>query len=259
MKKERIYQVCFFVAFFVIWEGSVKLFGVADYLFPGPVEVISSFFQNFLLLATHAKITIWEAGAGFLIGFSVASVLAVATIYFRFLEITVYPMIVALQTIPKVAIAPLLLIWLGFGVSSKIATSALMCFFPIIISFTKGLKSTEPDLLDALRACRASKRETLFFARIPGALPDFFAGLKIAIPFSVIGAIVGEFVGSQRGLGHLIMQAQAVMDISLVFALLLCLGLIGVFAYCLVSAIEKRLISWHVSKDQENQENIITW
>jgi len=257
MKKESTYQVIFFVMIFAVWEAVIIIFEIPGYLLPRPSEIILIIPAEFQLLLKHTQVSALEAILGLALGVSAATVLAIATHYFRILEITVYPLVAALQTIPKVAIAPLLLVWLGFGILPKVVISALMCFFPMVINLTKGLKNTDPDLLDVMKVYRISKWEILCRIRVPGAMPDFFAGLKIAVPFSVIGVVVGEFVGAYQGLGYLITQAQAKLDISMVFASIIFLSFIGVFFFTIIELIEKRIVFWRVSENGINEK--IVW
>lgn len=239
MKKERMYQVAFFVGIFALWEFTVRVFGIADFLLPGPLAIMAEIGKNYPRLLYHLQQTVLEVVVGFGLGVSAGIILSIIAVHFWFCEITIYPLVAALQTIPKITIAPLLLIWLGFGIWSKIVISGFMSFFPIIINLTKGLKNIDPDLQDWLGVYRANKREVLWHIRIFNALPDFFSGLKIAVPLGIIGAIVGEFVGAQRGLGYLILQAQASFNIALMFASIIALSLIGIVLFGLVKFAEK--------------------
>jgi NitT/TauT family transport system permease protein len=182
------------------------------------------------------------------LGISAGIILSIFIVCFRTCEIILFPLIIILQTFPKIALAPTLLFWMGPGIVPKIVISALISFFPILVSFTKGLKSLEPDLEDLLTVYQANKKEVFLRARIPGALPDFFAGLKSAVPYSVTGAIAAEFAGAYKGLGYLILGAQASYNTSLVFAAAFFLSCIGVGLFVTVRFIEKRIISWHVSE-----------
>lgn len=260
MKKERIYQVyqvAFFVGIFALWEFAVRVFGIADYLFVGPMAIVGAIAKNYSLLLHHAEITLLEILLGLSLGVSAGIILSVIMVYSKFCKIVLYPLIIGLQALPKIAIVPILLIWLGFGVLPKIVTSALICFFPIVVSFTKGLESLEPNLVDLLIVYQANKRETFFRVRIPNALPDFFAGLKTAIPFGIIGAIFGEFLGANQGLGHLISQAQASLDIALVLAAAIFLSCIGIVLFTMARFIEKKVIFWHVFEEKESVK--LTW
>jgi len=241
MKKERMYQVAFFVSIFVLWELTVRVFGIANFLLPGPLAIMGTVAKNYPRLLHHLQQTFLEVAIGFGLGVSAGIVLSVMAVHFRFCEITIYPLVAALQTIPKITIAPLLLIWLGFGIGPKIVISGFMSFFPIIINLTKGLKHIDPDLEDWLRVYKANKAEVLLRVRIPNALPDFFTGLKTAVPLGIIGVIVAEFVGGHRGLGYLIIQAQTSFDIALMFACIIFLSLMSLTLFELVKFGERQI------------------
>lgn len=251
MKQERLSPLVFFVGIFALWEVVVRVFNVPHYLLPPPLEIAATIIKNHLLLLRHFQKTLLEVCLGMSLGLLVGVILAILIARFRTWEMVLQPLLVVLQTMPKIAIAPLLLIWLGYGILPKIVISALVCFFPVVINFSKGLKSLDPDLADLLVVYQANRRETLFKVRIPNALPDFFAGLKIAIPLSVIGVLVGEFIGAQEGLGHLIMVAEGRLDIALMFASTVFLSGIGTIFFGIIRMIEKRVIFWHLSEKSE--------
>src|SRR5207249_8001556 len=176
----------------------------------------------------HFWITFSESLLGFLIAAAAGIVLGTVIAQFRLLERTLYPYVVAFQTLPKIAVAPLLVVWLGFGVSAKVVIAALVAFFPVLVNVIVGLKTVDAPKLDLMRSLAASRWQTFRFVTFPNALPFVFAGLDIAIVFGVLGAIVGEFVGSQRGLGNLILQFHTALDIASMFAVLLLLAVLGV-------------------------------
>jgi NitT/TauT family transport system permease protein len=159
-------------------------------------------------------------------------------------EQTIYPYVVALQTLPKIAIAPLIIVWFGFGISSKVVIAAMVGFFPVLVNVIVGLKTIDQSKLDLMRSLNATRWQTFRLVKFPNALPFVFAGLDIAIVFSVLGAIVGEFVGAQRGLGNLILQFNFSLDIAGVFAVLILLSVMGVALHLIMQAIQRRVIFW---------------
>src|SRR5262245_4005597 len=192
----------------------------------------------------HFWVTLWEALAGFAIA-AVTGIIAGAVIaQFRLVERTVYPYLVALQTLPKIAIAPLIIVWAGFGLSSKVIIAALVAFFPVLVNVIVGLKTIDQSKLELMRSLRASRWQIFRLVTFPNALPFVFAGLDIAIVFSVLGAIVGEFVGAQRGLGNLILQFNVTLDIAGVFAILILLAVLGIALHLIMQAIQRRVIFW---------------
>lgn len=248
MNKYRIYQIILFLGLIFFWEAFVKIFDIPNYILPGPIEILLSIGKNYPLLLRHTKVTFIEVILGFSCGTLTAIVLAMIIVYSQVLANIIYPLIIGSQTIPKIAIAPLLLIWFGYGLLPKIIVSAMICFFPIVITLTKGLNSVDLDLMNLLRIYGATRREIFFKVRIPTALPYFFAGLKTSAVLSVVGAVVGEFVGADKGLGYLIIQSDADYRVALMFASLFCLCLIGSGLFGVIRLVEKRLLYWHVSE-----------
>jgi NitT/TauT family transport system permease protein len=235
-----------FVAFVALWEWMVRAWEIPPFLAPAPSAIAASLaggLSSRLYLA-HFWVTLYEALLGFLIAAMAGVTLGAVIAQFRLVEQTFYPYLVALQTLPKIAIAPLIIVWFGFGIPSKIIIAATVAFFPVLVNVIVGLKTIDQATLDLMRSLDASRWQTFRLVRLPNALPFVFAGLDIAIVFSVLGAIVGEFVGSQRGLGNLILQFNFSLDIAGVFAVLLLLALMGVTLHLIMQAIQKRLIFW---------------
>lgn len=257
MKKRRV-QVLFFAAIFVLWEAAVRFFAVPQEILPAPSEIAVSFFEGFRLLADNGAVTAIEVAAGFGLGFLAAAILSIAAVRFRILEETIFPVILVFHALPKVAIAALLLIPLGFGYLPKIVISGLMCFFPVLICFTKGLKSTDPELLELAAVYRATEREIFWRIRIPSALPDLFTGLEAAASLSVSGALIGELVGSHQGLFYLLLQADSSSRTPLAFAALACMGILVVSLYSLVRIIKKKVIGWHISQSKKT-DTVLFW
>jgi NitT/TauT family transport system permease protein len=241
-----VWRVLVFVVFVSLWEGAVRAWRIPDYLVPAPSDIARALGAGIAsrLYLEHFWTTLIEAVLGFLIAAVAGIVLGTIIAQFRLVERTVYPYLVALQTLPKIAIAPLLIVWLGFGLSSKIVIAALVAFFPILVNVIVGLKTVDAPKLDLMRSLDASRWQTFRFVLFPNALPFVFAGLDIAVVFSVLGAIVGEFVGSQRGLGNLILQFNTALDIAGMFAVLILLATLGITLHLLMQAIQRRVIFW---------------
>jgi NitT/TauT family transport system permease protein len=235
-----------FVVFVALWEGAVRAWRIPDYLVPAPSAVARAFAAGITsrLYVEHAWATASEALLGFFIAAIAGVVVGTVIAQFRLVELTLYPYVVALQTLPKIAVAPLLVVWLGFGLSSKIVIAALVAFFPVLVNVIVGLKTVDTPKLDLMRSFSATRWQTFRFVVFPNALPFVFAGLDIAVVFSVLGAIVGEFVGSQRGLGNLILQFNTTLDIAGMFAVLLLLATLGVGLHLIMQAIQRRVIFW---------------
>ena len=251
MRRERALNILLpfiaVIAFLVLWSAGVRVFEIPDYLLPAPEDVIRRIARDWYVLARNASYTVQSVLSGFAAAVLVGVPLAFAVVLSRSVERVTMPFLVMSQTIPKVAIAPILVVWLGFGILPKIAIVFLIAFFPIVVSTVVGLKSVESDMIDLVRSMGATTLKIMLRVRGPTALPQMFAGFKIAICLSVVGAIVGEFVGSDRGLGYLLLTATGTLDGTLVWSALFILIAIGIVLFAIVSKLERLAIPWHVS------------
>jgi NitT/TauT family transport system permease protein len=228
------------------WELGVRIFAVPKIVLPTPSSVAVAMWQGLQRgdMLTHFGVTFYETLAGFVLGSAFGLVLGALIGQFPLLERTLYPYVVAFQTLPKVAIAPIIVIWFGYGVSSKIVITATIAFFPLLANTIVGLRAAPVEQIELLVAFTASRWQIFWKARLPQALPYIFVGLDVAIVLSVIGAIVGEFVGAQAGLGYLILQRNFNMDMAGVFAILVILSVMGIGLHMLVNAIQRRVVFW---------------
>lgn len=233
------------------WEASVHLFAIPAYILPTPSAVAARFYQDLAtgLIVPHFWLTLVEVVLGFLIAIVVGVGLGTAVGLVPVLDRTIYPILLAFQTVPKVAIAPLLIIWFGYGAHSKAIMAALIAFFPILVNVIAGLKTTDARRVLLMKALRASPLQIYMKVRLPSMLPYLFAGLEVGIVFSLIGAIVGEFVGASVGLGSLIIQRQAVVDVAGVFSVLAYLSLMGLAMSLAVKLVANRMTFWSRSQD----------
>lgn len=237
-----------FGAVLVVWIGAIAIFDVRDFVLPGPLDVLDALVTNRSILFEATWPTLQEILLGYALAIAVAIPLAVALSSSRRFSRVVYPVLVVSQTVPKVAIAPLFIVWFGFGLTPKIFIAFLIAFFPIVVDTTIGLRAVPIELHDLARSTGGSRNATFFKIRFPYALPNIFGGLKIGITFATIGAIVGEFVGTDQGLGYVIQIANGRLNTALVFAAVLCLSAMGVLLYYLVDFVERISIPWHVSQ-----------
>ena len=224
---------------------------VGDYVFkwepfvvPSPAEVWTELDTKRDLLPDHFVVTLVETLQGFGLAIAVGMPIAILIAYSRYLAATIYPTLVALNAIPKIAIAPILVIWMGFGPGPKIVMVLLVCFFPIVISTATGLKSTPPEFVELARSLSASPLQQFVRVRFPAALPYIFVGLKVAISLAVIGAVVGEFVGATEGLGYVIIASGETANTSLAFAAIVLLSLMSVVLFYALVLIEKLAVPW---------------
>lgn len=237
-----------FVLLFVAWEAAVHVFGIKEYLLPPPSKVWSEFWRRHEIVMGGAWVTTQEILAGYALAVAVSIPLALAVAYSRFMEQAVYPVIVFLQIVPKIAIAPLFIIWFGFGFTPKLLLVFLLSFFPIVVSSIAGFKSADRDVMDFARTTGAGSLAMFFKIRLPQALPHIFTGLKVGAALAATAAVVAEFVASDRGLGYLLLQYNGQLDTPMVFATIVVLSLIGLVVYYAVEVVERIAIPWHVSQ-----------
>lgn len=224
------------------WGLAIPVFGIKPYVLPPPSDVFIAAVDQAGFLATQTYYTGQGVVLGFLLSIAVAVPLAVAAQYIRYFDRFAYPMIITTQLLPKVALAPLFVIWFGYGMPSKLMMTFLIAFFPIFMDSLHGMRSLRREHLLLFRSMNASAWHELVKLRIPTALPNIFVGLKMGITFAVVGAIVGEFVGSDNGLGHQILLSAAALDTPLVFAALVWLTAMGLALYALVALAERIIL-----------------
>jgi NitT/TauT family transport system permease protein len=234
--------------FLAIWEIWVRLAGIPAYFLPTPSAIFMEIVQDPLWYARHSAYTVGACLLGFLMALVVGILAAIGIVYSKVLENTLYTFLVSLNSIPKIALAPLFIIWMGTNLSSKVAISMLIALFAIVIDTVLGLRSVDPDVLDMTKSMRASPLQVLLKIRFPAALPAMFAGMKVAISLALVGAIAGEFVASNVGLGYVILTAQGMMQTTRVFAAIILLGVLGTALFYLISLIERFAVPWHVSQ-----------
>jgi len=238
--------VAMFVVIVLAWEYAPTLFAIPEFVLPRLSRVVAVLIDTraIPIFLDNARVTLTEALVGLLIGGGLGLVFGILLSQSRLLMATFYPYIVALQCMPKVALAPLLVIWFGFGLTSKILVVALLCFFPMLVNTITGVRSVSRENLELFRAIRAPMGATLVHLHIPAAMPNILTGLELAIVVSLLGAIVGEFVGAEKGLGVMLVQAQFQMNIPAVFAILMILVILGLLFNLSVKLIRQRLLFW---------------
>ena len=226
----------------VVWEVAVPLLGISPFVLPTPSVIIARIWTDFPLLMKHAYVTALEVIYGFGLAVIVGVPTGLTIFYSRLVEKAVYPLLVALQTIPKVVLAPLLVLYLGYDWAPKIFLAFLISFFPIVISTVVGLQTLEKTMVNLLRSMGATETQTFFKLRLPAALPSMFGGFKVAIGLAVIGAVIGEYGAAERGLGYLQLQAGSQFDTTLSFAAVVVISAMGVLLFSIVSIIERWVV-----------------
>jgi NitT/TauT family transport system permease protein len=242
------------VGFFVAWQIAVVTLNVPGYLLPAPTAIFDEFLSAPLWYLENAFDTLGETVLGFLVALIVGSVAAVGIVYSRLLENTLFTLLVTLNSVPKIALAPLFVIWMGTGLLSKVAISFLIALFVVVVDTVLGLRSVDPDAVDLFRSMRGNGLQTLCWLRAPNALPHFFAAMKVAISLALVGAIAGEFVASQAGLGYIILSSQGAFQTSRVFVAVVLLSILGTVLFFIVDLLDRLICPWHVSHRAGNRK-----
>jgi len=232
------------------WEGLVRLFNVAAFIVPAPSSIFVALYRGIAsrVYVDHLWVTLSETLLGFLFGCALAFALGIAVALSRRFEYFLYPFIVMFQAMPKVALAPLIIIWFGLGLTSKVVSAALVAFFPLMVNTIVGLRSADEDRINLMRSLAATRGQIFWMLQLPNALPYIFAGLEIAMIFALIGAIVAEFVGAQAGLGMLMQSMNFTMDVAGQFSILLILSLLGLALNSCIVLIRNRVLFWDPSQ-----------
>ena len=239
-------RVALIATFLSVWETIVRYFEIPSYILPAPTHVFAALWRGIQsgIYVTHIGVTLTETFLGFALGTLLAFILGTGVALSRRVEYFLYPFIVMFQAMPKVALAPLIVVWFGLGLTSKVINAALVAFFPLMVNTIVGLRSADEDRVNLLRSLAASRFQIFRMLQLPNALPYIFAGLEIAMIFALIGAIVAEFVGSERGLGMLIQSMNFNMDVAGQFSVLFILSLIGLFLNGMITGLRRRVLFW---------------
>ena len=244
------------VAIIFVWEVCVRLFEVQKWLLPAPSDIAVTLYADAPLLWRHTLATLMEIVVGFGLSLACGVALAAAIGLSRTLERAIYPFVIASQTIPIIVIAPMLLIWIGYGFAPKVIVVALISFFPIVVNMVDGLKSVDRDMVNLMRTLGASRWQVFFKVQVPTSLPYLFSGVRVAVAVSVIGAVIGEWVGSSEGLGYLMLRSKPQFLTERVFAAIVILSALGVGLFGSVGIVERLAIPWwRASKGREDAPN----
>lgn len=228
----------------MVWEIVIRLFNVPTFVLPAPTAIVRSLIDSRMQLLAATRFTAAEVMLGFVFASITGIVVALVIVRFERFGRALYPLIVLFQNVPKVALAPIFILWFGYDLAPKVLLIVVIAFFPVAIDMLAGLQSVEPSFVALMQSVGASKTKILLRVRIPHALPHLFAGLKVAITFSVIGAIVGEFAGANAGLGYVIQFASTQLDTPLIFSALLVVSVLGLAFYYVVEFAERLLVPW---------------
>jgi len=235
-------------AFLALWEAVVRLVGIAPYIMPAPSEVLLEIWNRHARYLQAADYTLRPMLLGFAAAVVIGVVLSLIVAFSRRTEDTVYPLLVFFQIVPKIAVAPLFIIWFGFGLFPKVLLVFLLSFFPVVVAAITAFRSVDADIMDLARTTGASRWRVFFRVELPHALPTLFTGIKVAAALSATAAVVAEFVASDRGLGNMLLEANGNLDTTMAFGSIFVLTLLGFALYAAVEAVERVLIPWHVSQ-----------
>ena len=237
-------QIGIFALFFILWEALVDVLKIKPVILPAPSAIFLTIGKHWPYLLQNTWPTAYAIAIGFSLAVVFGVVIAIGIVYSRWVSELTYPFLVTAQVVPKIALAPLFLIWFGFGLTPKVVIAALIAFFPIVINTVRGLSSVEPELIQYMRSIGASWREIFLKISLPWALPYVFASFKISIGLAVVGVVVGEFVASDNGLGYVISYSNISLDTEVMFAGIFVLSALGILFFLAIVLLESLVLSW---------------
>jgi len=241
------------ITLLVLWDLIIRIFKIPPYLIPKPLEVVDQLIKEWPMLLRESVPTTWATLGGFALSVLIGVPVAMLISYSALIESFVYPLLVFSQSVPKIAVAPLFVVWFGFGIIPKVIAAFMLGFFPVVVSTVMGFKSLERDMVDLAKSMGSTRWQMFFKISLPHAMPAIFSGMKVSITLAVVGAVVGEFVGANSGIGYLLQKANGSFDLPLMFAGLVVLSMIGVLLFVLLDFIERVSIPWHASQRSDFQ------
>ena len=248
---DKLIPIVFLLTILILWEAAVNLGVVERYVLPSPTDIIAALIANGSDLMMHAGTTFFEGMTGLLVAVCLSLIMAIVMDLFPVVKKAIYPVLVMSQTVPIIVIAPLLAMWFGFGIAPKIFVVVLVCFFPITVSLIEGLQSVDGELINLVRSMGAKKRQIFTKIKFPSALPYFFSGLKIAATYSIMGAVIGEWLGGKAGLGVYMLRARHAFALDLVFASILVIVVLSIGLFYGIAGIQRVLMPWEKLKEEE--------
>ena len=250
---KRILPLLGILIFLSIWEISVRIAEIPSYLLPPPTEIVATMIEEMDNILEHSWVTAYEMLLGYILAIIVGVPLAIAITASPSFDRFITPILLFFQTTPKIALAPLFLVWFGVGILPKVLVAFLISFFPIVIDTAVGLRSISPDMVDLARSMGATNRQIFLQFRLPTSLPYLFSGLKVAATLAVVGAVVGEFVGADKGLGYLLLVANSNLWTALMFGTIVALTAQGLILFYIIRMLEGLLIPWHITVRSEQE------
>jgi len=245
----RLRPLILLALIFVAWEAAVVVLNIPGFKLPRPSSIFSFMVENAQYLLHHTGLTVIEAVLGFLLAVGVSIPIALGIVFSKNLEVTVFPLVVVVNVLPKIALVPVFIVWFGTGMSMKVMIVFLIAFFPLVVNTVLGLRDVDPDLVDIARSMGASTRQIFTKIRIPHSVPYLFTGMRIAIVLSVVGAIIAEFVAGTTGIGWLIIYGKAMFNTPQIFAALFSAAIVGIVLFRIVVLMERKLMPWRIREE----------
>lgn len=247
--ENKLAPIVFLIVLILIWEMTIRLGGIEKYIMPAPSDIWSTLIKDFNNILPHMLVTLYEGIVGFLIAILAALVLAVFMDMIPLIKKAIYPVLVVSQTIPIIALAPLFIIWFGFGTLPKIIVVVIVCFFPIVISIVDGLEGVDSNLINHFKLMGASKIKRFLHLKLPYGMINFFSGMRIAATYSIMGAVIGEWLGGDKGLGVYMTRARSTYALDKMFAAILIIVIMSMIIFLLIGLVEKICTPWNNRKE----------
>ncbi|KAF5077725.1 MAG: ABC transporter permease [Acetobacterium sp.] len=247
---DKLIPILFILAILILWELVVNLGVVERYILPSPTDIITALTANGSDIMMHTGVTFFEGMTGLLVAVCLSLIMAIVMDQLPVVKKAIYPVLVISQTVPIIVIAPLLAMWFGFGIAPKIFVVVLVCFFPITVNLIEGLQSVDRELINLVRSMGATRRQIFAKIKFPSALPYFFSGLKIAATYSIMGAVIGEWLGGKAGLGVYMLRARHAFALDLVFASILVIVILSIMLFYGIAGIQRALMPWEKLKEE---------
>jgi len=252
--EQPLIVVAVLLAVVLVWEAAVRLLAIPPFILPAPTSVAKVLVESYAVFLPHTLYTLEATLLGFALAVILGVTFAIGIVQSRFVEKTAYTLLVSMNSVPKVAIAPIFIVWLGTGLEPKVMIAMLVAIFAVVVETVHGLKSVPPDMIALGKVLGGTRGLLLAKIQFPYALPNLFAGMKVGIALALVGEIVGEFVASRSGLGHVILVAQGQFDIPTMFAALVVLAVLGTLLFYVIDVLERIVLPWHVSRRNEDAQ-----
>lgn len=242
--ENKLYPIATIIIIVLLWQGITTLKHVPQFILPSPVKIVNTLFKDCNIISAHTKVTLYESFAGFILSIIFSFILAILMDSFDIIKKSIYPILVISQTIPTIAIAPLFIIWFGFGTLPKIIVVIMVCFFPIVISLVDGFEKIDRDYINLFKTIKASRLQTFYHLKLPYAMVNLFSGLKIAATYMIMSAVIGEWLGGDKGIGVYMVRSKNAYALDKVFASILVIVFVSILIIYVIDFIGKKIIHW---------------